>query len=175
MASSVLKSSAPSLLAVPSSALQSNPKSSPLSGLRFHYNALDDSDIKEILGIIIDELLSHECLHDWDDSDPVKELATIAKSEVIRIGVKGASYMVNFNIVQEVHTIDGSNRRIPVLSNPSDVAGQLFPSAKLKVRTLLFLESGNLQFYLQDKIAVSHPISQAAGNSGSYMSQGRIV
>lgn len=75
-------------------------------------------------------------IHDWDEKlvyNPVRKLVNFAKSELASLPVSSASYMVNFNIVQEVHTIDGINFRHPTPRNPLDITSQLFPSVSPKV------------------------------------------
>jgi hypothetical protein len=121
-------------------------KSLALPDFKFHYDIFSDGSVKRILDIVVDGLLSHKYLHDWDEklvSNPVKDLAIFAKAELGQNRVNSASYMVNFNIVQEVHTVDGTNHRRPAPRNPSDVASQLFPSKVPMVRFFFFCSQGD--------------------------------
>ena len=96
-----------------------------------HYDTNGGGSIKDILGTIVEDLLSHRVIHDWDTKlfkDPVKDLALFAKQALLKTPLAGGRYMVNLGVVEEVDTNFGVNRRIPVPQDPSQVERQFFPT-----------------------------------------------
>jgi hypothetical protein len=96
-----------------------------------HYCGRGEGNVRQILDSVANDILSYKYLHDWDEDltpNAVKILATFAKETLARARLDTASYMVNFNTVNEVYTAGGVNYRRPALRNPSDVTSQLFPT-----------------------------------------------
>jgi hypothetical protein len=102
----------------------------------FHYTLRRGNSLKQLLETVSDSLLAHRHIHDWDDvfeADPVKKVARFVKDKFAESSVTTASYLVNFNIVQEVYTVKGANFRRHTPRNPSHVTSQLFPSGLSEV------------------------------------------
>jgi hypothetical protein len=108
-------------------------ENAPLSNLLFHYKSFQEAGIRGLLMKIFEDILDFESVHEWDEN-LVQELVKFAKSELLRSQVDTANYMINFNLVQEVHTVNGSNVRRPAAPDPSPVLRQFFPSDATKVR-----------------------------------------
>jgi hypothetical protein len=66
------------------------------------------NNLRQLLETVADGLLSHKYIHDWDDAfdtDLVKKAARFVKDKFSETSVTTASYLVNFDIVQEVYAI----------------------------------------------------------------------
>ncbi|CAJ2501886.1 Uu.00g047390.m01.CDS01 [Anthostomella pinea] len=103
----------------------------------FHYDILSSDSIKQYLDLVVESLVTHDNLHDWDDQfapDPVRKLAIFAKAEMARSGLDKADHMVNFNLIREVIRAGGSDVSQTLPMAVSDTVRQLFP--RLHERTI---------------------------------------
>ena len=88
-----------------------------LSDVEFHYDSDNSHNVKDLIRAIAQDLSSHRSLHDWDDKlvrDPVKDLATLANrilNPSLGVDLDSARFIFKHSTVEEVHTIDGINRR----------------------------------------------------------------
>lgn len=121
----------------------------PRTTTLFHYSLRSGNTLKQLLETVADSLLSHRHIHDWDDvfeTDTVKKVARFVKDKFADSPVTTASYLVNFNIVQEVYTVKGINVRRHTPRNPSHVTSQLFPSGLSEVALYCAFNRQNTKF-----------------------------
>ena len=144
-----------------------------LSNFIFHYNVLSSGSIQDTLSMIVNDLASHNDLHDWDEDlcpDSVKRLAVFAKDELSRIQVNKADYMVNFNLIQEVKTTNGTNIRQHISKNTSNAANHLFPTTLEMVQG-----SAKLKLTTAHSLQARATILPNSRNIGPRLSHGRVV
>jgi hypothetical protein len=94
-----------------------------------HYDVTDCASVTGTLENIVQELSSQRYIHNWDEklvSDNVKETALYAKRELIRTGIRSASYMINFAAVNDVYTTSGINSIRPGPQDPSRLGEHFF-------------------------------------------------